>query len=267
MAGQEISCWECQRMVRVPIPRSTERAVRIINDGLHEVFEARWLFALFLGTAALTGVLCIPGIGVPLSTLFLVLGALGYGELIRQCGIDVWDFDDWKQPAQLVPRVVIAVLAGLCVAAPMLLSPGGFGHPPRFNTLGILVGLVCTAVLPLAMFVIYARDEDGPLRWRRATNVLKRYPVATVLAVLLAPLGFVVAELVIIVITSWQGMFPFLVLDLFPGSEYFAEQYQIPKYGNYTKAVLPDARFFHLYGRRLHQGFALTSALPASLSQ
>jgi len=39
-------------------PRSTERAFRIINDGLHEVFEGRWLVGLFLAAAALTGVLC-----------------------------------------------------------------------------------------------------------------------------------------------------------------------------------------------------------------
>src|SRR5690242_13123692 len=91
MAGQEISCWECHRMVRVPVPRSPERAFRIIHDGLQEVFEARWLFLLFLGAAALTGVLCVPLVGVPLGALVLVLGALGYGELIRQCGIDFWD--------------------------------------------------------------------------------------------------------------------------------------------------------------------------------
>jgi hypothetical protein len=62
-------------------------------------------------------------------------------------------------------------------------------------------------------------------------------------------------------------MFPFLILDLWPGSEYFAEQYKIPKYGNYTKAIFPDMRFFHLYLRRLHQGYALTATIPASLSR
>src|SRR5262249_5413249 len=65
--------------------------------------------------------------------------------------------------------------------------------------------------------------------------------------------------------SSWQGMFPFLNLDLYPGSEYFAEQYKIRKYGNYTREILPDARFFHLYFRRLHQGFVLTTSVPASL--
>jgi hypothetical protein len=62
-------------------------------------------------------------------------------------------------------------------------------------------------------------------------------------------------------------MFPFLLLDLFPGAEYYAEQYKIHKYGNYTKAELPDSRFLHLYLRRLHQGYSLTGALPATLSK
>ena len=86
------------QLVPVPVPRSPERAYWAIRQGLPEVFETRWLVALCLGTAALTGVLCVPGIGVPLSVAVLFLGALGYGELIRQCGIDYWDFDDWKQP-------------------------------------------------------------------------------------------------------------------------------------------------------------------------
>jgi hypothetical protein len=267
MAGREISCWECHRMVHVPVPRSAERAYRVIHDGLQDVFEARWPFVLFLGAAALTGVLCVPGIGVPLATLILFLGALGYGELIRQCGIDFWDFDDWKEPSQLLRRVGVAALFGLGVAAPMLLSRGGFGESPRFTTLGLLVGLAGTMILPVLMFLIYARDEKGPLGWRRGRDVLIRYPVATFLALLLVPLGVVASELVLIAITSWQGMFPFLVLDLFPGSDYFAEQYKIPRYGNYTKPELPDVRFFHLYLRRLHHGYTLTAALPASLSK
>jgi hypothetical protein len=267
MAGHEISCWECHRMVRVPVPRSPELAYRVIHDGLQEIFEARWLFVLFLGAAALTGVLCVPTIGVPLATLVLILGALGYGELIRQCGVDYWDFDDWKQPTTLARRVGIAVLFGLGVAAPMLLSPGGLSNSPRFSTLGLLVAFVGSVTVPVAMFLAYARDNKGPLGWSRGTSVLMRYPVATFLALMLVPLGVVVAELVIIFASSWQGMFPFLVLDLFPGSEYFAEQYKIHKYGNYTKAELPDARFFHLYLRRLHHGFTLTGALPASLSK
>ena len=254
-------------MVRVPVPRSSERAYRIIHDGLQEVFEGRWLFVLFVGAGVLTGMLCVPVVGVPLGTLVLILGALGYGELIRQCGVDYWDFDDWKEPAELAQRVGIATLAGLGVAAPMLLSRGGFGEAPRFTTLGVLIGLVGTMVLPLAIFLVYARDNKGPLGWRRGASLLLRYPVATFLALFLVPIGVVAAELVLILCTSWQGMFPFLVLDLFPGSEYYAEQYKIAMYGNYTKSELPDSRFFHLYFRRLHHGFSLISALPASLSR
>src|SRR6516164_4831833 len=81
MAGQEISCWECHRMVHVPVPHSAERAYWTIRDGLQDVFEPRWLFVLLLGSAALIGVLCVPEIGVPLSTGVLFVAALGYGEV------------------------------------------------------------------------------------------------------------------------------------------------------------------------------------------
>ena len=57
MAGQEISCWECHKMVPVPVPRSPERAYWAIREGLPEVFEFPWLLALCLGAAMLTGVL------------------------------------------------------------------------------------------------------------------------------------------------------------------------------------------------------------------
>jgi hypothetical protein len=266
MAGQEISCWECHRMVHVPVPHSAERAYGTIREGLQDVLEPRWLGVLFLGAAAYVGVLCIPSIGVPLSTVVLFLGALSYGELIRQCGTDYWDFDDWKRPGRLLARWGVALVFALCVAAPMLLSPGGFGHVPRFSTLGVLVAFLLALVLPLAMFLAYARDEHGPLRWRRGGSVLLRYPLATTLALLLVPLGFVATEMVVTLLMAWFGSFRYLLLELFPGSEYFAEQYGIPKFGNYTRPYWPDMHFFHLYLRRLHQGFCFTTALPASLS-
>jgi hypothetical protein len=253
-------------MVHVPVPHSAERAYWTIREGLQDVFELRWLSVLFLAAAALVGVLCIPGIGVPLSTIVLFLGALAYGELIRQCGTEYWDFDDWRRPVRLLARVGVALLFALCVAAPMLLSPGGFGHVPRFSTFGVLLALLAALVLPLAMFLTYARDEQGPLSWHRAAGVLVRYPTATILALLLVPLGVIAIEAAVVLVTTWFGTFRFLLLELFPGSEYFAEHYGIAKYGNYTRPYWPDARFLHLYLRRLHQGFALTTALPASLS-
>jgi hypothetical protein len=266
-AGQEISCWECHQRVYVPFPRSPERAYRIITDGLSDLFDLRWFAALFLGAALLTGLFCLPGIGIPATVLVLTLGAVGYGELIRQSGIDVWDFDDWKRPGNLALRIGVAALFGLGMASPLLLSPGGIGHPPRFNTLGLLLGLVASMVLPLAMFLIYARDGTGPLGWKRGRKLLLRHPVATLLALMLIPIGMVAAELTLIAVTSWQGMFPFLNLDMYPGSEYFARQFKIPKYGNYAKPELPDSRFFHLYLRRLHQGFTMIGTLPSSLTR
>jgi hypothetical protein len=266
MAGQEISCWECHRMVRVPIPRSPERAYRVIRDGVPEVFDPRWLLVVFLLAAVTTGVLCVPRIGVPLSLLALFLGGLAYGELIRQCGIDFWDFDDWKRPGTFLARVVAAALFALAIAAPMLLAPGGISHAPRFSTVSLLVALAGCAVVPALMYLAYARDEDGPLGWRRGASSLVLYPTATFLALLLVPLGVVVAEATVDLTSIYGGSFRFLLLELFPGSEYYAEQYKIPLYGNYTRPYLPDPRFFHLYVRRIHQGYSMTGTVPATLS-
>src|SRR5947207_462234 len=74
MAGQEISCWECHRMVRVPVPRSPERAYRMIIEGLQELTEARWLIPLLLFAATLTCVLCIPHNGILVAAALLVVG-------------------------------------------------------------------------------------------------------------------------------------------------------------------------------------------------
>lgn len=254
-------------MVRVPVPRSPGRAYRVITESLGGLFEVQWIVALFLGAALLTGVLCVPGVGIPLGALVLVIGALGYGELIRQCGIDFWDFDDWKRPGNLVQRVGVAVIFGLVMAAPLLLGASELNRPYRFTTLGLILGLVASIVLPLAMFLIYARDESGPLGWRRGGKVLLRYPLATLCALMLIPIGLVAAELAVIFFSSWQGMLPFFVLDLYPDSEHYAGLYKIPKFGNYTKFEFPDARFFRLYFRRFHHGYMLIEAIPASLSK
>jgi hypothetical protein len=267
-AGQEISCWECHRSVRVPMPKcSPERAYQIITDGLPEVYELRWLFALFMYTAVVTGVLILPGaIGAILATVVLGLGALGYGELIRQCGVEYWDFDDWKRPVQLLKRIAVAALFGLFAMSPLLLAPGGFGHPPRFSTLGVILGLAATIVIPLLMFLVFARDDVGPLGWQRGARVLIRYPLATCLALTLIPLGVVAAELLFAGLASWIGMFRYLLLELYPDSEYYGGLYGIEKYFNYTRPMLPDSRFWHLYLRRLHQGYAFTASLPGCLS-
>jgi hypothetical protein len=265
MAGQEISCWECHKMVPVPVPRSPERAYRAICEGLPEVFDIRWLVALVLGAVVLTAVLCVPGIGVPLSVVILFLGALAYGELIRQCGIDYWDFDDWKRPGPLLARVGVAFLFALAIAAPLLLTPHNSDHAPRFNTFGVLLGLLGAGVLPLAMFLIYARNDRGSLGLVRGASLLVRYPVATFLALMVVPLGVVVAEAFITLTMAWQGEFRFLVLELFPDSLYYGPQYRIGP-SNYTRPYLPDPRFYQLYFRRLYQGYSFISALPASLS-
>ena len=252
-------------MVPVPVPRSPERAYRAICEGLPEVFDIRWLLALCLGSAVLTGVLCVPRVGVSLSVVILLLGALGYGELIRQCGIDYWDFDDWKRPGPLLRAVAVALLFALGVTAPLLLTPRGWEHAPRFNTSGLLLALLGAGVLPLAMFLTYARNDRGSLGLSRGGSLLARYPLATFLALMVVPFGVVVAEVMTTLFTVWQGEFRFLLLELFPDSVYYAGQCKIEP-SNYTRPYLPDPRFYHLYFRRLHQGYAFISALPASLS-
>jgi hypothetical protein len=266
MAGHEISCWECHRMVPVPVPRSPERAYRVITEGVSEVFDLRWFAGLAVGAAVLAGVLCVSGLRNPLGVIVLFLGAVGYGELIRQCGVDVWDFDDWKRPGLALMRLGVALVAAVCVTAPLLLTPEGPARAPRFSTLGIVVAFVAAMLVPLAIYLVYARDENGPLGVRRAALSLLRYPLASLLPLLLLPLGVVAAEALVDLVLLYVGNFRFLILELFPDTTYFAQQHNIQEYGNYTRPYLPDARFFHYYFHRLHQGFALTSALPASLS-
>jgi hypothetical protein len=147
-----------------------------------------------------------------------------------------------------------------------LLSPGGLGQAPRFSTLGIVAAFALAVVLPLLMYLAYARDEEGPLGLRRAVRSLVRYPVATLLALTLLPLGVVAAEMLVSAVLIYLGQFRFMLLELFPDTTYFAGLYGIQEYGNYTRPYLPDSRFWHFYLRRLYQGYALTTAFPASLS-
>ncbi len=73
LGGEEIDCWECHRKVRVPVPKSSERAFRVITDGIRQVYEPQWLFLMFVGAAIVTGAFCINRIGIPIATAVLVL--------------------------------------------------------------------------------------------------------------------------------------------------------------------------------------------------
>ena len=132
-------------------------------------------------------------------------------------------------------------------------------------TWGLLLALLGGGVFPLAMFLTYARNDRGWLGLGRGGSLLLRYPLATFLALMVVPLGVVVAEGLTTLFMVWQGEFRFLLLELFPDSLYYGGQYKIHP-SNYTRPYLPDPRFYHLYFRRLHQGYAFITALPASLS-
>ena len=88
---------------------------------------------------------------------------------------------------------------------------------PRFNTFGLLLALLGAGVLPLAMFLTYARERSGSLRLAPGGSLLLRYPLATFLGLADRAARRRGRRGVRDPVHGLAGGFRFLLLELFPG--------------------------------------------------
>lgn len=281
LAGTEVRCWACHQMVMVPIPPTSGLVARAVGLGLVEVSRKEVIAATGVAAAVVTALLYASEAGAPYAAAAaMIAAAVGYGELIRLSDLNSLppaeeDDEDEEAPddargrpsryAWFVFRGLAAVVVGLSVSAPWLITPRDFEHLPRLTKPAQILLLAGSVGLPLLMLLAYAQDSTGPLGLRRAVRAIVRHPLVLLASLVLLPLGMVLAETMTVAFTSFIGWFPFVLLEIFPGSERLCNRLGIPWTVDHYIGGWPGPRYYRLYEIRLAQGYTMLGALPHSL--
>jgi len=212
----------------------------------------------------MTGALLLNGWGRVVPALLLVGVAIGYGVLIRRVGL-------WG-PTGVGPRPAlhrwdiarVLVTLGMCVlvVAPWLVSQRGLSPTPRLHGAGAALGAAVAIVVPLAMLMTW-----GPLGPTRTLRVVRRHLVATIFCLMIVPIALVIAEVAAIGVSSYFGMFSFLLIDLFPNSRAVLAQHGVSLAGRYYYPVIPEPGFLGAYASLVARGYPCWTTIPASLAK
>jgi hypothetical protein len=151
-------------------------------------------------------------------------------------------------------------------------------RPPRLiPLLGMALVLAATLTIPRVGPALAAALVIGAVIWARALlrrtvglalAGTRRYPLTTLGAVLVFPLGLVLAEGALVGLTYSQGWLPYMVLDLAPrpGAEaVFGGRPELTSGNAVDFSELPARSILRVYALGLRRGHALLGDLPASL--
>jgi hypothetical protein len=115
------------------------------------------------------------------------------------------------------------------------------------------------------MLATSACGPTGRLRARQALSRVLWHPFATVLALLLVPMAFIVVELVFLFITRFESWHALFLCDTFPTStaSRFVPVTNVPL--PLDPVVTPSSVYDSLYIHGLRRGYTLVGAITASL--
>ncbi len=272
LAGTEVRCWSCRQMTTVPFPRRRAHPIGLLKRGVGEVWQVRRLGALMVVAALVTGALMVRRVGVPLATVALIAGAYGYGELIRRGDSEAEDQEgdelDRASYGLVAARGVAAVVFGLGLVAPVLLSPGGWGgRATRLTPLSLALAATVCVVLPLAMLALCGRSGERSLGWRGARDAIVAHPVELLAAFALIPLAAIVTEFATFAVTWLFEWTAFLVIDLYKKPQILFDEMGLRYVDSYFFEGIGDSLLFRVYRHLLRQGYTLTWGIPTTLSQ
>jgi len=278
--GSEIQCWDCHKMVVVPMPRQGQRIARELSENALDVINGPGLNVVMAAAIPLTVVMAIPYWGPWVAIIGLTLGASAYGEIVRRVSRGPVEGREPGWTESLLPRSFPRALLCLAMAAGTILPLWILNarlaedalerRAPHFNAIGWIIAAASWTILPVLMVISYARDrEGGLLRPRTVLTVLSQHPVATALALGVIPATLALMEATFALFTHMLGDLTFLVLDFMPiptqpdppliyaGLPYF-------RFIDYRS--FPDSKFIAFYFDALRHGYSFVAAIPASLS-
>ncbi len=270
LAGTTVRCWSCQAEVPVPTAKPDSGRALELFVGLRDVFRAEFLLAIPLGALLVSCTLLLPVVGAPVGLALLAAAAMLYREVIRVSGLQ--GAPGTPEPAWRVWPVRIAwgLLIALGLTAPVLLRHGimdGYRQLIPLRGAGVAAAAVLGwIVVPLITLIGSACDRSGALSVRAAQRVVGRHPIVTLAGLLIVPAGLLFLETALATITSQQGWFGYMILDLFPRRD--ADW--LPRHPMYPLDIqFPEhahlSEFFRHYSHGLRLGYTLIGAIPASL--
>jgi hypothetical protein len=273
-SGSTVKCWSCQSEQTVPRVATGGLLARLWFLNLARVFSAESIFLTLLAAAILSVVLPIPWAGPILGLGMLAVVVSGYRIVLGQSGLlGAPDLVEERRHPVLawVMRWSWNLVAAVILIAPFVLRYGVMDGLDRFQRVGVWgvasLAAVCWLVFPIAMLATSARDPAGPLSAGQALGALTWHPMASILALLVLPLGFAMLEAATGLIT-WQQMWlgPFLC-DLFPtlDSDHFVVDVTRPLPLDF--GIASDWVFARYYAHGLRHGYTLIGSIPASLPQ
>lgn len=275
-AGSAVKCWSCQAQVVVPRARNADRLARESLDSARRVLGAETFFMALFAAAVASGLLTIPRVGLALGFGFLAIGVTRYVDILRQSGLR--GTPDPSATRLVTPlrrcllwlgRLAACLLALALWLAPFLLRHGVMdrGH--------VLLGLAgpglwalafaSILLVPLGIVCTTACDRHGALPARLALLSLGAHPVATAAALLIVPAGVVALEGATIATTMEQNWFNPTVADLFPMPGHETARFGKPPARLFDFVNTHTSEYFKIYESGLRRGYALASAIPASL--
>jgi hypothetical protein len=269
--GSVIRCWKCHAEVPVP-SRARERLAKGSVETARRVFRAEAVDQLMWGALVVTGVLALPRVGGWLSLVSLGFAGAWYrGVLQGRSRLALADEEAGEGPRWRAwsQTWAVGLAVGLGWIAPFLLRHVLLGRSGRFATWGgpviWAVAVLAWAGVPLAVMATSAHDRSGMAGPRWSLQAVRRHPVATVVALLLVPLGLALAEVVVVGGAWFVSWLPCFVLDLFPS--YWTNPPGSIHFENFESidTVLSNSRLFQIYAQGVRDGYTLVGAIPASL--
>lgn len=266
--GAEIQCWHCKATVEVPVPKPPVGWVaRVLRRGARDVLEARTFTMLILGSFVVTAARSIPGNGCWTAAVGLTVVGLGYGELVRRGSSADWSHRPKLSLWAKLWRLGLCGLAAFAMVSPWMLAQGNYATgSPRMTRVGVSLALLAASAFPLLMLGTFAADASKRGPFRLVVSTIGRHPVGVLGALALVPLALIGLECLLYATTRYEGIFSFLVLDLFPKPDTVHPFYGIPYFGWSDYREFPESVYVGMYAERLRQGYSFVTALPASLA-
>jgi hypothetical protein len=266
--GTEILCWNCKATVEVPVPKAPVGWVaQVLRRGARDVLEARTFTLLVLGSFLVTAALLIPGNGCWTAAVALTVVGLGYGELVRRGSSPDWSNRPRISLWAWLWRIGLCGFSAFTMVSPWMLAQGYYATgSPRITRVGVSLALLAASALPLLMLATFAKDVRGRGARQLVLSTIARHPIALLGALAIVPLSLIALEGILYATTRYQGIFAFLVLDLFPKPDTVHPFYGIPYFGWSHYTHFPESVYIGMYADRLRQGYSFVTALPASLA-
>jgi hypothetical protein len=218
-AGMDIRCWDCRNAVHVPQPYTRGQLVLALGDQVQETWTRSNVLTIGLASLVLTLALCVPRIGFLTAGLALLACSQLYCLTIRRSGLRG---SGQAGPLDLRVRLTWLAIGGLgaaALAAPVLLRFAGVGSGEvgrSIGPMGLAALAIAWSVIPLIIAALASSHGPGPLGLRRMAGSVARHPIATLLALLVLPVGLAAVE-ALAAFMAWQyGWMDGFLRDLSP---------------------------------------------------